>query len=189
MDIFYHGTSVIFKEFDLSHALEGDGKVKFGYGIYVTQRFATAAHYANPKADHHYVYTVEVPAQRDDNFIPIKGSVNPDVVKRAEEKLGETIPPEAAAEGKLFRKFLAIRLAGKGWRKTAKPTVADEKKASEFLSGIGVDFLVWPVNWQNPQEMNRAILDDGKVRIVKIEEVQLDEKGQLIPGSEREMSI
>ena len=34
MAIYYHGSSVLFKSFVLSHALEGDGKVKFGYGVY-----------------------------------------------------------------------------------------------------------------------------------------------------------
>ena len=46
MAIYYHGSSVLFKSFDLSHALEGDGKVKFGYGVYLTSRYERAAHYA-----------------------------------------------------------------------------------------------------------------------------------------------
>lgn len=33
MAIFYHGTPKLFDRFDLFHALEGDGKVKFGYGV------------------------------------------------------------------------------------------------------------------------------------------------------------
>ena len=63
MQTFYHGSSVLFTKFDLSHALEGDGKVKFGYGVYVTSHYRSAAHYAgaNPAATQFYVYTVEVP--------------------------------------------------------------------------------------------------------------------------------
>jgi len=55
MQTFYHGTSVLFPKFDLSHALEGDGKVKFGYGVYVTSHYRSAAHYAgaNPAATQH----------------------------------------------------------------------------------------------------------------------------------------
>ena len=30
MESFFHGTSVLFKKFDIAHALEGDGKAKFG---------------------------------------------------------------------------------------------------------------------------------------------------------------
>ena len=62
MAIFYHGSSVLFSKFDLAHALEGDGKVKFGYGVYLTSSFKSAAHYsgANKSATIHYVYTVDV---------------------------------------------------------------------------------------------------------------------------------
>lgn len=43
----YHGTLAgIFDSFSLGHALEGDGKVKFGWGVYVTEKYGTAAHYA-----------------------------------------------------------------------------------------------------------------------------------------------
>ena len=72
MAIFYHGTPKLFDRFDLSHALEGDGKVKFGYGVYVTERYATAAHYAAGRDKvvdpnkHYYVYTIEVPEKKED---------------------------------------------------------------------------------------------------------------------------
>lgn len=49
METFYHGTSVLFDKFDLSHALEGDGKAKFGFGTYVTEVYTSAAHYAYNK--------------------------------------------------------------------------------------------------------------------------------------------
>lgn len=42
MAIFYHGSSVLFPRFNLSHVLEGDGKVKFGYGVYLTSSFKSA---------------------------------------------------------------------------------------------------------------------------------------------------
>ena len=88
MQIFYHGSSVLFPKFDLSHVLEGDGKVKFGYGVYLTSSFKSAAHYSETKsrtATTHYVYTVEIPDFTDDNHIDFKKPVHPDIVKRAEE--------------------------------------------------------------------------------------------------------
>lgn len=93
MQTFYHGTSVLFPKFDLSHALEGDGKVKFGYGVYVTSHYRSAAHYAgaNPAATQYYVYTVEIPDIKDDNYIAFKEVVNPAIVELAEQKLGESI--------------------------------------------------------------------------------------------------
>lgn len=38
MATYYHGSSKLFDRFDLAHALEGDGKVKFGYGVYTFVR-------------------------------------------------------------------------------------------------------------------------------------------------------
>ena len=45
MAIFYHGSSVLFPKFDLSHVLEGDCKVKFGYGVYLTSSFKSTQYY------------------------------------------------------------------------------------------------------------------------------------------------
>lgn len=43
MAIYYHGTSAEpFEKFSLDHALEGDGKVKFGDGVYVTPKYSRA---------------------------------------------------------------------------------------------------------------------------------------------------
>ena len=91
MQTFYHGSSVLFSKFDLSHALEGDGKVKFGYGVLCHLHYRSAAHYAgaNPAATQFYVYTVDVPDICEDNYIAFKEPVHPNILKRAEEKLGE----------------------------------------------------------------------------------------------------
>ena len=71
MEIFYHGTSVLFKKFDIAHALEGDGKAKFGFGTYVTESYTSAAHYAynkkRPENKDYYVYTLEIPDMTEDN--------------------------------------------------------------------------------------------------------------------------
>ena len=79
MAIFYHGSSVLFDSFSLSHALEGDGKGKFGWGVYVTEKYATAAHYAfnkhRPDNDTYYVYTVEIPDRTPDNCLSLMKGV------------------------------------------------------------------------------------------------------------------
>lgn len=192
---FYHGSSAEpFDRFSLEHALEGDGKVKFGWGVYVTEKYTTAAHYAfnkhRPENRNFYVYTVEIPDRSDDNCLSLlKGvPVADSIVKRVEAKLGTTIPAEAKVEGIPFRKFLANKLSGLDLpvkKMIDKATVAGEKAASELLSSVGVDLIEWPYNWQKPQaEKNMAVLDDKKVRIVRIEKVELDPKGhQLIEGS------
>lgn len=193
---FYHGSSAEpFDRFSLDHALEGDGKVKFGWGVYVTEKYNTAAHYAfnkhRPENKDFYVYTVEIPDRTPDNClsllkgVPVAGSI----VKRVESKLGP-VPAEAKVEGIPFRKYLANKLSGLDLpvkKMIDKATVAGEKAASEFLSGIGVDLIEWPFNWQKPEaEKNMAVLDDRNVKIVRIEKVELDEKGhQLIEGSQK----
>ena len=159
--IVYHGSSAEpFDRFSLEHALEGDGKVKFGWGVYVTEKYATAAHYAFNKHrtenQAFYVYTVEIPDRNDDNClslmkrVPVAGSI----VSRVEAKLGESVPAEARAEGIPFRKWLANKLTGADMpvgKMIDKATVAGEKAAAEFLSGIGVDLIEWPYNWQKPK--------------------------------------
>ena len=194
---FYHGSSAEpFDRFSLDHALEGDGKVKFGWGVYVTEKYSTAAHYAfnkhRPENKDFYVYTVEIPDRTPDNCLSLlKGiPVTESIVKRVEAKLGETVPEEAKVEGIPFRKYLANKLTGEDKpvkKMIDKATVEGEKAASVFLSSLGVELIEWPYNWQKPEaEKNMAVLDDRKVRIVRIEKVELDPKGhQLIEGSQQ----
>ncbi len=194
---FYHGSSADpFERFSLDHALEGDGKVKFGWGVYVTEKYSTAAHYAfnkhRPENKDFYVYTVEIPDRTPDNCLSLlKGvPVTESIVNRVEARLGEAIPSEAKVEGIPFRKYLANKLTGEDKpvkKMIDKATVEGEKAASEFLSSVGVDLIEWPYNWQKPEaEKNMAVLDDRNVRIVRIEKVELDPKGhQLIEGSQQ----
>jgi len=196
MAIFYHGSSVLFDSFSLAHALEGDGKVKFGYGVYVTEKYSSAAHYAynkkRPENTDYYVYSVEIPDRTEDNCLPLmKGVPVPEsIVDRTEKELGSALPPEAKAEGIPFRKYLANLLAGncKSVRQmTDKASVEAEKAASEFLLGIGVDLIEWPYSWSKPEaERNMAVLDDARVTVVRIDKVDLDPNGHhLVEGSAR----
>ena len=194
MAIFYHGSSVLFDSFDLAHALEGDGKAKFGYGLYFTEAYSSAAHYAfnkkRPENTDYYVYTVEIPDRTETNCLPLmKGVPVPEsIVLRTETKLGETLPADAKAEGIPFRKYLANLLVGdrKSVKQmTGKASVEAEKAAAAFLLGIGVELIEWPYSWTSPDaEKNMAVLDDAKVRIVRIDKVDLDPKGHhLVDGS------
>lgn len=198
MSIYYHGSSALFNKFDLAHVLTGASKVKFGYGVYLTNSFKSAAHYsgANKEATTHYVYTVEIPEITNDNHIAFKQAVNPDIIKRAENKLGCTIPERVTLDGKDFRKFLAkhfekqIDMAPIGEINKSAYLLEGERLASEFLSSIGVDFITWPYNWKNPSlGTNVAVLDENNIKIVKVEQIELDAKQQLIAGSEKEVSI
>ena len=74
--------------------------LKFGYGVYVTSQYSSAAHYSGAKDEwkSHYVYTVEVPAKTADNFISFKQPVSPAIISRAENKLQNLIPEKAKAD-------------------------------------------------------------------------------------------
>ena len=196
MAIYYHGSSVLFSRFDLSHALEGVAKAKFGYGIYLTSSFRSAAHYSgvNKSATTHYVYTVEVPDITEDNHIAFKQLVNVDIIRQAEQRLGIPIPMKATLDGKDFRKFLVkhfSELIDVDLRHDADtPRLMGEQETSEFLRSIDVDFITWPYSWRNPQlGMNLAVLDDSKIKITSVHQVELDAKQQLIAESEKEVRL
>ena len=159
------------------------------------EEYATAAHYAytkkRPENTDYYVYTVEIPDKTADNCLTLFKQVPApaSIVERTEAKLGETFPPEAKAEGIPFRKYLANVLTGN--RKTVrqmtdKASFEAEKAAAEFLLSIGVELIEWPQgSWERPKKSNMAVLDDAKVRILRIDRVDLDKDHKLIPGSER----
>ena len=195
METFYHGTSKLFPKFDLDHALEGDGKIKMGAGFYLTTGYKRAAHYSckSPGSTEFYVYTVEIPNLTPDNHIEFKEPVNPSIVKRAEEKLGEPIPHEETTDGKFFRKYIAMKLAGK--KGTQKLTPEDEMAAAEFLVSIGVIFNKVPFIWTKPVvHYDVIVMKPDVMRILKIEQVELapprkNAKPELVEGSQREIPL
>ena len=201
-EIFYHGTDKIFEKFNLrSHALEGSGKLKFGYGVYVASRYSAAALYSDcgGNAEKHYVYTVEIPEETPDNHISFVERVNPAILERVKHKLGESIPEFYTGNGNSFRRYLAVRLTKdvKVWKKLQekpkeKPVTdpAAEIAAADFLSSVGVDYISWPINWKKPEQgSNRAVFDDKKVRILKVEEVEIDAKKHFIEGSSKLIKV
>lgn len=198
METFYHGTCHLFKEFSLSFLGTGEGKSKFGQGIYITSSYATAALYAAKAAkangsDKIYVYTVEVPAIKDDNHVFSCKPVNDAVVARTETAIGEAVPEEVKTAGKLFRKYIGNLLTGQRGtvkKMMSKADAAAENAASKFLDSVGVDYLVWPQSQTKPDgETNRAVLNEGKIRILKVVQVDVDAKNKLIPGSEKEVTL
>ena len=196
MELFYHGTCRLFDKFSLSHLGEGEGKSKFGQGIYLTSSYATAALYGSKAAkangvDTVYVYTVEVPDITDDNHVFSCKPVNADIVARTEAKIGEKIPAEVLELGKLFRKYLGNVLTnqrGTVKKMVGKADAAAENAASMFLDEIGVVYLVWPYAQSKPDgDTNRAVLNENNIAIVRVERVSVDAKNKLIKGSQVEV--
>ena len=197
-EIFYHGSCYLFKKFSLSYLGSGEGKSKFGQGIYITSSYKTAALYASKAAkangkDSCYVYTVEVPVLTEDNHIFSCKAVNASVVERVEKELGGVMPDEVKVAGKLFRKYLGNLLIGqKGTVKQmmAKADVAAENAVSQFLNSVGVIYLAWPQSQTKPDgETNRAVLNEHNIRIIKVEQVQVDDKNKLVEGSAIEIEL
>ena len=198
MEILFHGTSMLFKKFDIAHALEGDGKAKFGFGTYVTESYTSAAHYAynkkRPENKNYYVYTLEIPDMSADNHLFSIRPVHPSIIERTEKALGEQIPDEARRVGKYFRKYVGNRLTGK--EGTVKQLIGSadldaEKVASKFFSEIGLEYFAWPQAQSKPDGLtNRVVLNIDKIRIVRIDKGELDpKKSQLIEGSEEEITL
>ena len=197
MEIFYHGTCHLFSQFDVSFLGTGEGKSKFGNGIYITSSYDTAALYAAKAArangkDTLYVYTVEVPDLTDENHVFSCKEVNQAVVQRVEAVLG-AIPQEATASGKYFRKYIGNVLSGKKASLKQMLDKADaqaENAASRFLDEVGIVYLAWPQAQTKPDgDTNRAVLNASNVRVMKIEQVQVNEKNKLINGSQEEITL
>ena len=190
----YHGTCYLFDKFSLSFLGSGEGKSKFGHGIYITSSYKTAALYASKAAKANgkeccYVYTIEVPMLNNDNHIFSCKAVNASVVDRVEKVIGEAIPDEVKSAGKYFRKYLGNLLIGQ--RTTVKKMMAKadataENAVSQFLNSVGVIYLAWPQSQAKPDgETNRALLNEKEIKILKIEQVECDDKNKLIEDSKK----
>ena len=59
METFFHGTYRLFDNFDIAHLGEGEGKSKFGQGIYITSNYSPASLYsAKANKGDEYFYTL-----------------------------------------------------------------------------------------------------------------------------------
>lgn len=197
-EIFYHGSCYLFDKFSSAFIGLGEGKSKFGYGIYITSSYKTAALYAAKAAkvngkESCYVYTIEVPLLTEYNHIFSCKPINADVVLRVEKEIGEVIPDEVKTAGKLFRKYLGNLLTGQ--RATIKKMMSKadgvaESAVAQFLNKIGIVYLAWPLSQTKPDgDTNRAVLNATDISIVKIEQVEIDAKNKLIEGTEREITL
>ncbi len=71
-----------------------------------------------------------------------------------------------------------------------KANAAAENAASKFLDEIGVDYLVWPQSQTKPDgETNRDVLNENKIKILKVEQVEVNDKNKLIEGSQKEVTL
>lgn len=185
--IAFHGSPALFDKFDLSSAGEGTG-IKFGFGVYLTEAEKSAVHYSQPRnlelMPKHYLYTVEIPDLTEDNHIVSALPVNASIVAKVEERLGVSVPDKVKAAGKEFRKWVGCALTGE-----RKSGFAEEKAAAQVLDSLGVLYNVWPTAQTNPDgPKNIAVFNEANVRIVKVEEIEIENnKGKWVLVSRKEL--
>ena len=122
--------------------------------------------------------------------VQVKGS-DDTYFKRVNEQL-LTIK-EAKVLGKYFRKYVGNVLTNKRGtvnQMTDKATDAAEDAAASFLNENGVIYLAYPYAQTKPDgDTNRAVLNGECIRILKIEQVEVNEKNTLIKGSQKEIKL
>ena len=177
-EIFYHGSCALFEEFSLDFLGSGDGKAKYGHGIYVTSSLKTADNYARKIAqkvgkNQYYIYTVEIPTLTEENHIYSRKPVHPSIVERVEQAIGEAVPEEVTQIGKHFRKYVGNLLSGRRStikKMTSKADDAAESAVATLFDQIGLAFLVWPQAQTKPDgDTNRAVLNTKNISVVKVE--------------------
>jgi hypothetical protein len=192
MEIFYHGTHRLFDHFSLDHQGEGEGKAKYGCGIYITSSFATAARYAakagkRQGVDTYYVYTIEVPDITPTNHLFSCRPVAEDVASHIESALGERVPDEAKLKGKFFRKYVANLITGQRTtvkKMTSRADIEAEKAVSSFFDANGLVYFAWPQAQTKPDGItNRTVFNVENIRILKVEQVEVDANNNLVEPS------
>ena len=168
-EVFYHGSPVSVEKLDMQTALMGGAKIKFGYGVYVTPVYEMAvkdSDVAN-EANMHYVYTVEVPAKTESNYLSYKEPVHPVIVAAVEDHTGLKATEKIKSAGKDYFAFLAKKLSGE-----SKVTPEGSKAATELLASVGVEFVEWPCKDKEPElGCSRVIFDCEKVEVKDIKTV------------------
>lgn len=175
--LLYHGSPHLFDHFELTGAGEGTG-IKFGYGVYLTESEASAVHYSQPRdtelTPKHYLYTVETPELTRDNHLISAQPVADGIILKVEERLATTVPTEVKGAGKELRKWIGTLLT-----RAKKTGFEEERRAAEFLDSIGVIYNVWPTAQTKPDgPKNMAVFEAAHVRIIKIEEIEIEQKGK-----------
>ena len=124
-------------------------------------------------AQKHYLYTVEIPDLKDGEYLVSAKPVDESIVAAVESKLGVKAPENVKAAGKEFRKWIGTIITG-----AKKAGFQEEKKAAELLESIGVHYNVWPQAQSKPDGFkNIAVFDASRVKIVKVEEIEIESKG------------
>lgn len=189
MKTFYHGTSKLFGEFrPLETIGTGEGKSKFGWGVYLTSAFSTAVLYSGKgpgrEAADHYIYSVDIPDPdtHPEKYFVLHKPVPEDIASLATSEVGP-ISDDALGWGHEFRKELETKLFVKEYGrkpKSAEGGVA-QKLAADWFYSHGIIGLIWPHGgWPKRGEaklvdnLDVAMFNGKDIVISKIERIDVE---------------
>lgn len=195
MKTYYHGTSKLFKEFrPLDTIGTGEGKSKFGWGIYLTSIYATAVLYSGKgpgrQAADHYIYSVDIPdpETNPDRYFILHKAVPQGLIELFEKEIGHITDPNVTAWGNDFRNELEIKLYSKEYGRKPKDKAEkgeSQKLAADWLYNHGIIGLIWPQgSWPKKGEtkvvdkFNIAMFNREDTHICKIERVDVEFKAK-----------
>ena len=114
-----------------------------------------------------------------------------DVASHIESALGERVPDEAKLKGKFFRKYVANLITGQRTtvkKMTSRAESEAERAAARFFDENGLVYFAWPQAQTKPDGItNRTVFNVENIRILKVEQVQVDGENDLIEGSQVEV--
>lgn len=182
--IAYHGSTALFEAFDADHAMSGIGKMKFGWGTYLSEKESTCVHYATKDAekrsdpDSNYVYKVEVPDKTEGNYIEWDVPVSAEVVGSVNKKLSISLP-EGVKAG-FFYKAIVDFFKIKYPRMNKKEREAwQQRDASLLFSELGIIGMAYPRNWKAAAEKrigdyNFVIFNPANLRVISVTRYAID---------------
>lgn len=196
MKTYYHGTSKLFKEFrPLETIGTGEGKSKFGWGIYLTSSYATAVLYSGKgpgrEAADHYIYSADIPdpEENQDKYFVLHKPVPQDLIKLVESEIGPIEDRTATEWGNDFRNALETMLFVKANGRKPKDKADSgkaQKLAADWFYSHGIIGLIWPQSsWPKKGEvkvvekLNIAMFNSADTHICKIERVDVEFKAKI----------
>lgn len=174
--IAYHGSNILFDSFDDNHTLSGIGRMKFGWGTYISEKESTCIHYATKDADKrsnpddNFVYKVQIPDKTPDTYIEWDVPVTDEIVNQVNEVLPIQLPIGIKG-GELYKSV----------EKLFGDTGACQMETSHLLSSLGIIGMAYPRNWKASLEKrigdyNFVIFNPKNIRIISVTQYSSDKK-------------
>lgn len=182
--ITYHGSTELFESFNADHTLSGIGKMKFGWGTYVSEKESTCVHYATKNAenraepDKNYVYKVEVPDKIEENYIEWDVPMPLKIAHRVNEKLSVNLSVGMKG-GDFYKAVIKLFKTKYPGMKKEEREVLQQRDASVLFSKLGIIGMAYPRNWKATTEKrigdyNLVIFNPADLRVISVTQYAAD---------------